>query len=192
VGKRNRNVGKELERQVVRDLQRILEPDLAKEIDHAREMTKIPPEMKANKALAKARRSEWTTELKRLQKLSAFRRGEQGRGAHEPDVVTPLVWWIECSRRTDLGALGKLAQAQVELGEARKAGKAKQWSRPVAVYRKTGSPKITVALELADLVECSGDGMFDAMPWVWELPVVIPYDAFLKLVEDEHARGQGS
>ena len=188
IGRQNRAVGKELERKVVADLQRILEPELAKEMDHAREMIKIPPEMKANKILAKARRSEWTRELRRLQSLSSSRRGEQGRGAHEPDVVSPLVWWIECSRRKDLGAVGKLAQAERELAAAGKAGKDKQWSRPVAVYRKTGTSTITVAMLLIDLVEAVGDGLFLAAGWSWSLPVVISYETFLKLVEDEHAR----
>jgi hypothetical protein len=83
--------------------------------------------------------------------------------------------------------LGKLAQAERELKAARKAGK-EQWTRPVACYRKTGSPTITVALWLDDLMEALGAPILWTTPqWSWNLPVVIGYDWFLKLVEDEYA-----
>lgn len=179
IGKRNSKVGKDLERQIATDLRQIMDhPDLVKETAEAKARLSGKP--------SKEEMSAATKEHKRLLKLSAIRRGEQGRGAHEPDVVTPTDWWLEIGRRGDDSPLGKLAQAQRDSAEAVEVGK--PWRRPVAVVRKTGSPKIKVALELAHLLEAAGDGMFDAEEWVWELPVVISYKAFLKLVEDEHAR----
>ncbi len=187
VGKQNSKVGKELERLVVRDLQAILEPELHNQMERARLKLKIPKGSPADHA--KVIRSEGTKELRAIQKQSLIRRGEQGRGAHEPDVVTRTAWWLELARRKEPDAVQmKLAQGQRDLGEAKVVGKAQTWRRVAAIHRRTGSPVIVVALELADLVEAAGDGMFDALPWVWELPVVISYKAFLKLLEDEHAR----
>lgn len=187
VGRRNRNVGKELERTVVQDLQQILEPELHQLMEVERARLVIPKS--TPKKEATVLRSAVTRELRRIQKLSLIRRGEQGRGAHEPDVVSSTVWWLEIARRKEPNAVQmKLAQGQTDLRAAKDAGKARTWTRVAAVHRRTGSPLIVVALELADLLEAAGDGMFHAPPWVWELPVVISYKAFLKLVEDEHAR----
>jgi hypothetical protein len=189
IGRRNRAAGKELERVVVMDLQAILEPELHQRMEEARSRLVIP------KATAKKKaaeiRSEATKDLRALQKLSAIRRGEQGRGAHEPDVVSPTSWWLEIARKKDPNAVhDKLAQGQRDLDAAAAAGKSGTWSRVAALHRRTGTPQIVVALELADLVEAAGDGLFAAAPWAWKLPVVIGYDQFLKLVKEEHARKQ--
>jgi hypothetical protein len=104
-------------------------------------------------------------------------------------VLTPTTWWLELARRADPGALKvKFAQGQRDIAAAQKAGK--PWTRVAAVCRKSGSPEIKVALSLLDLVEAAGDGLFLAEGWTWDIPVVIGYDHFLKLVEDEHARGR--
>jgi hypothetical protein len=185
VGRQNTAAGKGFEREIVMALQLILEPNLAAEMNKTRAELKIPKG--TPKETAAAIRSETTKKLRHLQGLSQIKRGEQRRGAHEPDVVSPTSWWIEVSRRGDPGPLGKLAQAERELKAARKAGK-EQWTRPVACYRKTGSPTITVALWLDDLMEALGAPILWTTPqWSWNLPVVIGYDWFLKLVEDEYA-----
>lgn len=187
ISKQNSAVGKDLEQKVVRDMQAILEPDLAMQMAVQRDLLKIPKG--TPRAEAKEIRSEATRELRALQKQSAIRRGEQGRGAHEPDVVSPTSWWLELARRKEPNAVQmKLAQGQRDLEAAAAAGKARTWQKAAALHRKTGSHQIVVALALADLVEAAGDGLFAAEAWTWEIPVVISYDHFLKLVEEEHDR----
>lgn len=180
VGRRNRQAGKELERRVATDLRQILDPPhVSKAISEAQGLLKGYP--------SKATRSTATSEIKRLQKLSSVRRGEQGRGAHEPDIVTATDWWIEVSRRADVSPFGKLAQAERDVGAAIVAGQ-DSWTRPVAVWRRTGSPVVLVALRLVHLAGVAGDDaevLLDGSP-VSDVPVMVEYEWFLKVIRLEY------
>jgi hypothetical protein len=152
-------------------------------MEAARENLKTNPDLESNKALQKAHRSEWTKELRRLQGLSQIRRGQQGRGAHEPDVVSPTHWWIETGRLGDGALAAKLAQGERDATPP--------WTTPVAIVRQTGSPVIRAMLRLDSLIEALGEDTGWAVPqWSWDIPVVIPYERWLEVVkrESEHDR----
>lgn len=115
-------------------------------------------------------------ERSRLLRTSHVRRGQQARGAHEPDIVTPTPWWFEVARRQAECVLNKLSQAERDI--------VPPWLWPVAIWRKTGSPTITVAMRLSSLLGAVGEASDFALPeWAWDLPVVIEYHAFLRIVE---------
>lgn len=179
VGRRNKQAGKEFERRIATDLRQILDPrDLTRAIKEASDRLKGNP--------GTEQRAEATRTIKSLQKRSCVRRGEQGRGAHEPDIVTPTPWWIEVSRRSAVSPLGKLAQAERDVFSAVEVGELR-WTRPVALWRKTGSHEIIAALSFAHLIEACTDQWIDALPeWTSDLPVMLEYKRFLDLVEHEH------
>lgn len=106
--------------------------------------------------------------------------------------MTPTAWWFELGRLQRDDILTKLAQAQGDVDDAVEAEKDPPWTRPVAVVRKTGSPIKRVALHLGDLIaalDCDS-AVWDLPSWTWDMPIVIEYGAFLRIVEMENARGK--
>lgn len=83
-----------------------------------------------------------------------MRRSDQGKGAKEPDLVfdSGCPCWMELQNAAD-GAYnpeGKLAQAERDIQELN----SDLW--PVAICRKTGSPKIEVCTRLWVLLMLMG------------------------------------
>jgi hypothetical protein len=89
-----------------------------------------------------------------LLKKSQVRRGEQGHGALEPDIVTPSPWWFECGTGTGDGANGrkKLEQALADMAKMPPI----DYSYAAAITRERGRQKIMVTTKLTHLVFVTG------------------------------------
>lgn len=114
-----------------------------------------PPELVAAIGLAKGK------DHANLLKKSSVRRGDQGRGAMEPDIVTPSNWWFELqwAGRDHYRPMEKLKQAIRDVDDTNG-----QWFRPVAVCQLKGSPTITAYMRMREFF----DLLFN-VPWQMEL-----------------------
>jgi hypothetical protein len=82
------------------------------------------------------------------------RRGQQGAGAHEPDVVVDgLALWTECECAVNPNPVFKLAQAE------RDTLRVTVPIYPVVVWRKTHAKSICVTMRLETLMAVTGGGM---------------------------------
>jgi len=145
-----RRKGHDFERQVANDLREIYDP----------------PELVA--AIRAAKPAERPALLKR----SLVRRGEQGHGALEPDVVTPTTWWIECGNGATVDPLKKLLQAKQDAPRGRRA---------VAVVHRKGARRCTATLSLGDLATAVSEAS-DAGLRAELLTCTIGYEDWLALL----------
>lgn len=156
--------GKPFERKIANDLRQIYDP--------------INLCMQINEAKGK--------EYFRLLKQSSVRRGEQGRGAHEPDVVTPTTWWLELqwASSASFDPMKKFNQALRDIKDH--DGK-KQWIRPVSICQRKHISKITVLLYLSDLITAVNDVSRETLipSKIKNTIINIKYEDFLEILRIE-------
>lgn len=122
--------------------------------------------------------------LKAAMAGTTVRRGEQGRNAHEPDVIAPCSWWMELQDSATISPEAKLRQAERDLAmHWRRADgpSERRWTRPVAICHQRGARSAVACMRLADLVRCCG-GEFPETKDQGYLPVRIEYEDFLKIL----------
>lgn len=158
--------GRPFERRIARDLRLIYDP----------------PELCEKIAEAGAR------DRVRLMKMSAVRRGQQGRGAQEPDLVTPTAWWIEL-QWAGSGAHRPMAKYGQAMRDIADHGGGRPWQRPVAICRLKGSPQINAWLCLGDMLSALGR---DPGTLLASAVISIQYETFLEVLSHEWHRRQAT
>ena len=150
VGRRSKVKGKTFERRIAQVMRRIYDlPELVEAIELADASTR-----------------------KKFMKSSHVRRGEQGQGAHEPDLVTPDRYWMELQNASgsNHNPLAKLAQAERD---------AKCGFVPVSICHKTGSRSTEVCLRAGAL--------YNTLPLsvLQNIPIRFDLDDFVRILEYE-------
>lgn len=151
----------------------------------ARDLRKIydPPEL--NEQIEKADNKI----IKKILGKSCVRRGEQGKNAHEPDIVAPCDWWLELEDGGSKGPDNKLNQALRDLKEHSQSHISGRWRRAVAICHAKGSTKTTATMTLEHFIESfsliSIIKPFDRFESIRRHRVTINYEAFLELLTIE-------
>jgi hypothetical protein len=111
-------------------------------------------------------------------KESSVQRGQQARGAHEPDVITPSPWWMELqwASRQSHNPKKKLAQAVRDVMDQEDC----RWTRPVAICQEKGSHTPIVRLFLSDLAKAAA-----GMPW-GGIEITLDFEAFWEILCHEN------
>jgi len=162
-GRRSKAKGRVFERQIARELRAVYDT----------------PELCARIAAAT------NADRKKHMSESSVRRGEQGRNAHEPDIVAPCPWWFELHTGTQ--SLGKKLEQARDDAELHHRRGGRRWTKAVAVHRAKGSQNITASMMLSDLLKTIGvTSRLDI-----EMPVTVDFYDFLELLRLEKERGQG-
>jgi hypothetical protein len=116
-------------------------------------------------------------------KTSRVRRGEQGKGAREADIVVGgRQWWFELQHASGtFNPEGKLAQAEKDIAEC---GETNAW-HPISICHKTGERTIWCAMRIPTLILLA-TGKFAEIS---DAAIVrIPYDALLRMLASDEAR----
>lgn len=166
---KKRSDGRPFERKIVTELREIYDPpDLVSKIAQATKQTR-----------------------QRYQKLSVVRRGEQGKGAHEPDVCTPSKWWFECQWASDAtyNPRGKLGQAVRDLEFYATEEVLLPWTKPCSVCQKKNSQRIEVFLFLNDYIDAINPDLKEMVPTeLLNVIINIDFEVFKRLLRYERAR----
>lgn len=171
MGKLSRSTGATFEREIARRLRQIYDPsDLLTQLEAATPQTRP-----------------------KLLLQSSVRRGDQRRGAREPDIVTPSTWWLElqCKSPNSGGkrdGTDKLNQAQRDIMGRPDC----PWYRPAVVERRKGSPRVWVTMPAHTLAATLGyDIRADTLIGLArDMPTTISWEAFETILASEKDREQ--
>lgn len=115
----------------------------------------------------------------------SVRRSDQGFGAKLSDVTNWPHIWCECQTAANATPAEKLAQAVRDMEKAVMSGG--DDSFPIAIVRPMHSPKITVTLQLGDLIELvcleKRATPINGVRKAGEFPVTMSIDAFFDIYE---------
>lgn len=138
-----------------------------------------PPE------LVKAIEAADSSTRKSIMAESRVRRGEQGRNAHEPDVVAPSCWWLELHSGKDTIAK-KFAQARTDLQKHHDRG-GKFWRKAAVIHRARGARTVTATMTMVDLADSVNTGAGAPIEYADDM-VTMNYETFLKVLRCEDGR----